>query len=387
MRDANHDPIILALKLLAKELQRRLHRHPGAHLLNHRDDGIELRVRIPTGRGRRWLSRERAALSQALTEGIRSSLLRNAITKPGHVYCLRCTTAECDHSTPSRPTEVFAGYTPSGVPRFLDLGQWLLDRRDPRVDLLYCVPPALLAHRTEGSELSASLLPAFRDRDTGYRIHGQVTAGWYRFPTGNGSSEPLALTFQLISTRSSTGSRKLGLNLIGVGPENQPLENLYDLTGEIPWLEATRWAERTLAQIERSISRQGAPTDDERMEKRIQGLLGGLGNRLERERRSRARKTGHAQRRHRQKSRPTDKALADLESANPDQVLIDTRRDTFVVLGANGRAHIFNRSARLVTSIRYSTESIERRRRSGAWKPAVPTEIEELKSASQSASR
>ncbi|MEJ2084751.1 MAG: hypothetical protein P8Y44_03625 [Acidobacteriota bacterium] len=387
MRDSNRDPIILALKLLAKELQNRLQRHPGAHLLHHRDEDIELHLRIPIGRRRRWLSRERAALSQALTQGIRSSLIRNAITRPGHVYCLRCGTSDCDHSIPSRPTEVFAGYTPSGVPRFLDLGQWLLDRRDPRVDLLYRVPPALLAHRTDGGELSASLLPAFRDRDTGYHIHGQVTAGWYRFPTGNGSSEPLALTFQLISTRSSSGGRNLGLNLIGIGPESQPLENLYDLSGEIPWLQATRWAERTLSQIERAISRRGTPIDDELIERRIQGLLGGLGNRLEHERRSRARKTGHAQKRHRQKGRPTEKALADLESADPDQVLIDTRRDTFVVLGANGRAHIFNRSARLVTSIRYSAESIERRRRSGAWKPAIRSEIEELKSASQSTSR
>lgn len=383
MRKRKTDSISQALRLLSKELQGRLRKYPGAHLVESRGDDVELRIRLPIGRGHRWLGKQRASISSTLDEGVRRSLMRSAISRPGHVYCLRCTTADCEHSSPSRPSEVFAGYTPSGLPRFLDLGQWLLNRRDPRVDLLYRRPPALLAHRTDGRELSADLLPAFRDRDSGYRIHGQVTAGWYHFPVDNGSTVPLALTFQVVSTRPQRAGRRLGLNLIGTGPDDQRLENLYDLTGEIPWLEAMRWAERALEQAERGIARSPTPADRERIEKRLQGILHGLGNRLERERRSRNRKTDHARKRHRQRSRPTEKALADLEHASPEQVLVDTRRDTFVVLGANGRAHIFNRSARLVTSIRFSADAIERRRKRGIWKPAVANEIEALKAASQ----
>jgi hypothetical protein len=269
------------------------------------------------------------------------------------------------------------------VPRFLDLGQWLLDRRDPRVDLLYRSPAALLAHRTEGRDLCKNLLPAFRDRDSGYHIHGQVTAGWYDFPSEFGYREPLALTFQVFSTQSPQVGRRLGLNLVGTGPDDQPLENLYDLTGDIPWSEAMRWAQRALTQIEKAMSRRSGQLQEEHLEKRLQGLLGGLANRLERERRSRSRKTDHGQKRHRQKGRPTWKALADLSNAKPDQILVDTRRDTFVVLGSNGRAHIFNRSARLVTSIRYSADAIDKRRRRGIWKPAVAAEVEELKTASE----
>ena len=279
---------------------------------------------------------------------------------------------------------MFAGYSPSGVPRFLDLGQWLLDRRDTRVDLLYKNPPALLAHRTEGAELTSNLLPAFQDKDSGYHIHGQVTVGWYEFPSEFGFKEPLALTFQIVSTRGSRRGRLLGLNLIGVGPDNQPLENLYDLTGEIPWFEATRWAERALAQIDRARSRKPKEESSEQLEKRVQGVLNGLANRLERERRSRERKTEHGRRRHRQKGRPTWKALDDLQKARNDQVLLDTQRDTLVVLGSNGRAHVFNREARLVTSIRYSPESIEKRRRRGHWKPAPAEDVDLLRAATDS---
>ena len=382
MRDRSSDPITLALKLLSKEVQNRIKKHPSAHILGNRRDQIELRVRIPTGRQRGWPASERSSVAKSLTNSIRKLFVRHAVCRPGRVFCLRCAAADCSHSAPSRPTEVFAGYSPSGVPRFLDLGQWLLDRRDPRVDLLYRKPPVLLAHRTEGIELTKSLLPVFRDRDSGYHIHGQVTAGWYEFPSLLGSRESLALTFQLISTQSPRGGRRLGLNLIGVGPDDQPLENLYDLTGEIPWFEAARWADRAVAQIDRLLARRPKQGQLQSVEHRIQGVLSGLANRLERERRSRGRKTAHGQKRHGQKNRPTWKALDDLQHAKDDQVMIDTRRDTFVVLGSNGRAHVFNRSARLVTSIRYSPDAIERRCRQGIWKPAIPSEVEELRSAS-----
>ncbi len=387
MRDQASDPITLALKLLAKELQCRLQRHPEAHLLKSRGDSIELRIRVPIARQRKWLVQQRAAISESLGKGIRQALLRHAICRPGHILCLRCSSTECAHAAPKRSTEVFAGYGPSGTPRFSDLGQFLLDCRDPRVDLLYRTPPALLAHTTAGEDLSRHLLPAFRDRDSGYHIHGQVTAGWYDFPSEFGYREPLALTFQVFSTQSPQVGRRLGLNLIGTGPDDQPLENLYDLTGEIPWFEALRWAQRTLTQIEKALSRRSDKLPDERVEKRLKGLLSGLANRLERERRSRDRKTDHGHKRHRQKTRPTWKALADLSNAKPDQVLVDTRRDTYVVLGSHGRAHIFNRSARLVTSIRYSPDAIDKRRRRGVWKPAVESEIEALKTASETQSR
>jgi len=279
---------------------------------------------------------------------------------------------------PTFSTDVFGGYSPSGVPRFQDLGQWLLRRHDPRIDQLYRTPPGLVAHIATGADLVEQLLPAFQDADSGYHIHGQVTVGWYQFPTENGLSSPVALTFQIVSTRPGSGRRRFGMNLIGVGPDDEPLENLFDRIGEIPWLDATRWAQSILRDIERSVSRRSHPTD-EQIEKRLEGMLSGLARRLEHQRRSRDRKTQHGQKRHRDGSRPTAMAFADLDQAKDEDILFDTRRETLVVIGDRGRAHVFNRSGRLVTSIRYSPVAIERRRQRGLWKPASHDQIGALK--------
>jgi len=375
---SNTDTISLALRLLAKELHRRLRQHPSAHLLNGGGESVELRLRIPTLDRRGWVERAREATSESIDDALGRLLIHRSVFRPGLIYCLRCGSTHCDHAAPTRSTEVFAGYSPSGVPRYLDLGQWLLERQDPRVDHLYRRPPGLVAHIASGTDLTQDLLPAFRDADSGYHIHGQVTAGWYQFPTNAGLTDSVALTFQLVSTQPNKGRRRFGLNLIGKGPEDEPLENLFDRIGEIPWQSATRWTQQILRDVERAAARSPGPTD-EQVEKRLSGLLSGFARRLEHQRRSRDRKTRHAQKRHREQERPTRKAFADLEQARNDRILVDTRRDTLIVLGERGRAHVFNQSGRLVTSIRYSPDSIERRRERGLWRPATDDQIGALK--------
>lgn len=376
-KQTGNDSVSLAVQLLAKELRRRIQRHPSAHLLNGRES-VELRLRLPTVGRDGWVDEVRQQASQSIDEALLRLVVHRSVFKLGHVYCLRCARADCEHTAPSGCTEVFTGYGPSGVPRFHDLGQWLLQQQNPRVDQLYKTPPALVAHITSGSALTESLLPAFKDADSGYHIHGQVAAGWYSFPTSDGLSSPVALTFQLVSTRPRKGRRRFGLNLIGIGPEDEPLENLFDSAGEIPWLGATRWVEGILRDVERSLTRSRPPTD-EQVEKRIDGLLKGLARRLEHQRRSRDRRTTHGHHRHGDRSRPTEMAFADLEQARDDSILFDTRRKTLVVVGDRGRAHIFNDSGRLVTSIRYSPTAIERRQKKGIWKPASDDQIGALK--------
>ena len=294
------------------------------------------------------------------------------------MYCLRCRSPQCEHAAPSNPAEVFAGYGPSGLPHFVELGQWLLECQESRIDQLYRKPPNLIAHVTSGGRLSGQLLPAFRDLDTGYYIHGQVAVGWYMFPDSAGLDLPVALTFQVVSSQPAGGHRRFGLNLLGSAPGGEPVETLFDHTGELPWSPAAQWAQDILRQVERSLTRRPAPTE-EQVRKRLEGLLNGLARRLERHRRARDRRTAHGQKRHQDKDRPTWKALADLAKAREEDLLFDTRRDTLVVLGDHGRAHVFTLSGKLVTSIRYSPASIERRRQRGIWRTATTREIEELR--------
>lgn len=375
--DSDQDAVALAVQLLAKELRHRLQRHPSAHLLNGRDS-VELRLRLPTVDQGDWVTETRAIISKSMDDALGRLLVHRSVFRTGRVYCLRCASPDCEHSIPTFSTEVFGGYSPSGVPRFLDLGQWLLERHDPKVDHVYRTPPGLVAHLATGEDLLKDLLPAFRDADSGYHIHGQVAVGWYMFPTADGLPSPVALTFQVVSTRPGKGRRRFGLNLIGVGPDDEPLENLFDRIGEIPWLEATRWAQSILRDVERSTSRPQRPSD-EKIEKRLGGMLAGLARRLEHQRRSRDRKTRHGQKRHQDRSRPTDMAFADLSQAKDEQILLDSRRETLVVLGQRGRAHVFNPSGRLVTSIRYTPAAIEKRRKRGLWKAATRDQIGALR--------
>lgn len=368
-----------ALKLLADELRERLDRHPLGHLVAGRGDRIDVRLAVPTTLKEGTLERAGRTAEEAVQEAIRSLVAHSARFQPGRVYCLRCQSAACEHSAPAGNRQVFTGYASTGVPRFADLGQWLLARRDPRVDLLYRETPQLLATVSPGAELTGELLPVFLQDESGYRLHGQVAVGWYPTGlTGIGHREPLAVSFQVVSSRARGGRPRFGLNVIGTGPGGQPLEHLYDRSGEIPWSGSVRWAQAVLASIEHQLERAPRPPAQV-IDQRIEGLIAALARRLEKGWRGEERKTQHARVRHREGDRPTRMALADFARATPENLLFDTRRETLVVVGDRGRAHVFNREGKLVTSIRYNPAVIEKRRQNGMWRPAAREEVEEVR--------
>lgn len=398
------DRLEQALRLLAEEARERLARHPGAHLAGDADERLELAVAVPAAvRGVRFAELA-GEVDAALDAALAALVAHRAAFRPGAVFCLRCGTAECAHAVPGGPREVFAGYGRTGLPRFLDLAQLLLERGDPRVDRLYDEPPALLAHTIRGRDLGAELLPAYRASSAGHRLHGQVAAGWWRVPGESGRREPLALTFVVASTRPAGGRRRFGLNVLGRAPAGGPLSDLLDPLGELPWAAAVRWAQGEIEAIERAEADEaagGAGTDGGKSEggragggksarearrraarardERLLGVLNGLARRLEKDRRASERKTKHAREHHARGDRPTDMALADLARAGVEEVLVDRRQDTLVVLGDRGRTHVFSPAGKHVTSIRYQPDAIARRRQRDLWRPAAPEEVAALR--------
>lgn len=385
-----------ALKLLAEEARERLQRHPSGHLLGGRNETVDLSLTVPTGSRGASLDALAAETTRALDLAVASLVTHQAAFRPGAVYCLRCNDATCEHARPPGPRQVFAGYGTTGLPRFLDFAQLLLERSDPRIDQIYGARPKLLAHTLPGRDLNGELLPAFRTNEAGYRLHGQVVAGWYPVRDTAGRPAVVALSFQVVSTRpQGSPRRRYGLNVLGTGPEGEPLEHLFDRIGELPWTPPVRWAQEALESIERSQSggkrrrkkgeaqRAGAEKDAgeprEGVAKRLTGVLNGLARRVEKDRRAHQRKTHHARQRHAQGDRPTHMALADLARADDADVLVDRQQETLVVLGDKGRAHVFNPEGKLVTSIRYNPESIERRRKKDQWRPASSEEIARLR--------
>lgn len=380
-----------ALQLLIDEVRDRIDRHPLGHLVAGRGERIDLRLSLPTALRDGQIAKTGHAAAEAIQEAVQSLLQHSALFQPGRVLCLRCGVATCEHSGPTDSRQVFAGWSPAGLPRFVDFGQWLLQRRDPRVDLLYREyrePPQVVTVVVPEAELAGSLIPAFKQREDSYRIHAQVAAGWYQAPAPNGPSgyrQPFAISLQVISSRTSRSTsrsnrhrRRFGLNVLGIGPGGEPLENLYDRLGEIPWGDAVRWAQGVLVGIEGQL--ESSPrTPPEAVEKRIEGMANAVARRLEKDWRGKERRTRHGQQRHEEKDRPTRMALADLARAAPENLLYDTRRETLVVVGDRGRAHVFNLAGKLVTSVRYNPAIIEKRRNNGVWRPAAAEEIRKVR--------
>ncbi len=370
-----------ALQLLIDEVRERIDRHPLGHLVAGRGEQIDLRLSLPTALRDGQLGRAGRDAAESLQEAVQALLHHSALFQPGRVLCLRCQTATCEHSVPADSRQVFAGWGPAGLPRFADFGQWLLQRRDPRVDLLYKGSPQLLAVVVPEAELAGSLIPAFRQREDSYRIHAQITAGWYQAPDLLGIPHPFAVSLQIVSTRARSHRRRFGINVVGIGPGGETLENLFDKIGQIPWGEAVHWAQGVLLGIEGQMERQPrrARARPEAVEKRIEGLANAVARRLEKDWRGKERRTRHGQQRHTEGDRPTRMALADLARASPENLLYDTRRETLVVVGDRGRAHVFNLAGKLVTSVRYNADVIEKRRQNGVWRRAGVEEIRKVR--------
>lgn len=332
---------------------------------------VEVSLRLPLFGGDAVGPEEVKAVESVLREEIEALLAAETALRPGHVPNLRTGEVEGENTAPPDARFVFGGWSPSGVPRFLDYAQLLLEREDPRQHQLYAKPPHLLTVQMGRDDLRRELLPAFEEHDLPLEIHGQVVAGWFPVERRDETDAVLALTFQAVSVGQPGKKRRHVLNVLGRGPDGEPLEEVVARYGiEPPWKTAVDWAQKALGTV---------GSKDPKGEKRIRGILGGLARRLEQQHRSRRRRTNHAEERHRGGERPTRMAMRDLATAAVDEVLVDERRDTLVVLGDRGRAHVFNEIGKLVTSIRYTPESIERKKERRIWRPATAAEVQSLR--------
>jgi hypothetical protein len=116
---------------------------------------------------------------------------------------------------------------------------------------------------------------------------------------------------------------------------------------------------------------------------RLEGLLKGLAHRLERQQRASGQRTEHAEERRRSGMRPTASALSDLDKAVLESLHYDRLRETLVVLGPKGRAHIFNLGGKLVTSLNLPPDAVAGRLKRGRWRPGTSQELESLKAAAR----
>jgi hypothetical protein len=360
-----HESGRLAWEQLRRLVLERLARRPGGHLVEMQLREVDLRLRLTLdGDGGKQAFLE--ALVAGIDEAIDDAVRHAAAFQPGRAHCHRCGRASCEHSQPPSSRHVFAAYSPTGQPRWEDFAQLCLERRHPRVDELYEDPPALVTVVQDREALHGAMVEAFHSPE--HDLLGQVVAGFFplraRAEEGRGI---LALSVQVAASRTRSGRLRLGLNLLGRAPSGEGLERLWERQDELPWRKPVRWAQAALETLR--------PLADP-PEQRILGILTGLARRFEREQRARSRRTRHAEQRHATGERPTRKALDDARAARSDALLVDERRGTLVVLGERGRTHFFTAEGQLVSSVRYSPEAIERKRKGELWRAATAAEVE-----------
>ena len=369
------DPILswgeAASESLHKMVREILARRPGGHLVEAQLDEVDLTLPLVLRGEGSDPSAFARAVRAALEALVDDAVQRAAAFRPGHAFCHRCQDAACEHSMPPSSRHVFAGYGPTGLPRWNDLAQHCLDRRHPDVDRLYADPPAFVALVEEAARLKRTLLGAFEsDR---HELLGQVLAGFWPVPSrldeGRGV---LALSFQVAASRRRDGKLQLGLNVLGRAPGGEALAMLWERQPDLPWRRAVRWAQAALGRAAGAPGAAGRAGISARTRERVDGILAGLARRLERDARARGRRTAHAEQRHGEGTRPTRSAVQDVRGASPDAVLRDERSGAYVVLGDRGRTHFFSPEGRLISSARYSRDAIERKKKQGLWRDGGP---------------
>ena len=351
-----------AYEALSRLVRERLSRQAGAHLVEGSLDKLVLRIGLTLRGPGAGPGPFADALLSDVDRLIEEAIEHAAAFRPGQAYCYRCAGASCEHAVAPSHRHVFAGYAPTGVPRWEDFTQLCLERRHPDVDRLFEDPPALVAFVMEDAELNAHLLGAFRGASR-FRLRAQVAAGFFPVRTRDGEGRGVvAVTFQAGASEGRRGRTRHGLNVLGRTPQGGPLELLWERHDVIPWQAAVAWAQSAL---------RTAGSDE-----RVGAIMRGLARRLLHERRARARRTVHGDLRHRDGVRPTRAALSDLSRVRAEDVLVDERNGTIVVPGERGRMHFYTEDGRLVTSVRYSSEAVAKKRQLGLWRPSRKEESE-----------
>lgn len=338
-------------------------------------EGIELPMRVAVGSAAgRIRASDAAELAAAVSTRIDAALRAAGAFEQGRVYCFLCDEARCKHNLPPDEASTFSGYSPHGKPEWTTLTNLAIARQDPRVDKLFGDRPEIIALVQQAGELADGLLPGFGAGDMAYRVLGQVVAGYVPADlyAHGGRGDRRVITLQLVETRTPVGGARLRLNLLGLSiDEIAEAAASDDVRGPAEALRRTIRATRhRIDSIGRQAARREADVDE-----MIPGLLSKLRGDVERVFRPvTSRRTRHAQDRHLSGDRPTGAALDDATAANSDQLLIDNRRGTIIVLGGRGRAHVFTPAGKHVTSLRLEPGELERKTERKRWTPLMPTD-------------
>jgi len=345
---------------------------------NHQPFELTLRLRVDPGAN--WQLVFSPALGDQAVAQLDDVMAERDVYRPGAVYNFKAHSSQAAGCTPPAPTAVFSGYDSTGVPRWLDLPQILIEAGDERIDQLYSKRPVILSRVQLGGDLKKDQLKAFGRSSRTYALLGQVTTGFFQLP-GTVGDRRLAITFQVVETRARDHGLRLHLNLLA-GLDPGRLADLFSEGWEPGVARAVRSAQRDLQTLEQRVQRAretGSSGDVPQAMRAVPGILHRLARSLERAHQQARRRTRHAERR-REDQRPVDKALEDARRARAEQMHFDEKTRTWIVC-RDSRAHAFADDGRHVTSFLMAPKSVEFRVRTRRWRPVTAEEAERLRAA------
>jgi hypothetical protein len=340
---------------------------------------------------------EAEKIVELLRGRVRDALLNAVAFERGHVYCLRCESSRCNHSSPPGPRSIFSGYEETGRPDWVELDKLLHRRADPRLERLYGRDGAPMRGRRDAplvavalhrDEIYGRLLPGFDEARWRCFVLGQLCVGWF-VPAGvegarddGGPREPrevMALTVQIVRSEKAPDGALVGINVVGRLPAGVAPAAAH---GGAPLDESVldglpRALRRLRSEIGVFSGRGGTRAPGigialDRLANRCHQLLREASRELEHRRRTDERRTGHARERARQGDRPTHKAFEDARAAADDHFFFDVQEKTVCVVGPSNRVHFFTPEGKQVTSVVFPGHVVQQRVGSKRWAPLEP---------------
>lgn len=298
--------------------------------------------------------------------------------RTGRVYCYHCENSDCEHAAPESMGQVFVGYQATGRPIWEEFCNYLLAQKDERVDLLFAEKNSILSRLTGRPGLIAEQLTTYGRSSQTYLILGQVTFGYLPI-----RSERAALTFQVITTREQL----LRTQLIATEPVLHAIEAAFGGSDD-PLLRRVAEALRETTQRIESLNVKWrhchSKQERSNLKNKLFSQLRELATKLERKGRQAQRRTNHAEIRS-QEQRPVHKAYQDLQEATAEDFFLDKEKDSVIVLGKNGRTHVYSQQGRHITSFLLNRQELEGRQRRNRYLPLTVEDIRLFRLTSQQA--
>lgn len=275
----------------------------------------------------------------------------------GAVYCLECSTAECEHAKPSSSDGVFDRYTPNGKLIFRPMLDILLEQSPTLGEQLYRGPSKHVGFLRIQAQQADPLLKELRD-GASVRVEAILHLGFLQSRRIH-KDKRCAISILLLKEKGLYRLHQVGIE-----------QTLFEHLAELPDNDHIKALNESLIFARRKLKRlrrkKHAGVADQKMSPVT--VLRQLGTAMRRISTKHRGRTEHAKVRHAQGDRSTGEALKDGQSVGATSLLVDERRQTWVVIGKRGPAHCFAATVKHVMSIRLETGEIERKKGSGRWR-------------------